>query len=178
MHRLMPALLLPFTMLMSPAAVFAADSATSPVAAIMEATVANWAGGNSDWHDVFDDAHLHSLFSADFVRGYQAAQNYPATEDGISPFDYDVIVGGQDACPLENLSITPQAPSAAKTEVVVRFQKLRCMGADAEFQAFTEVRFEVLTGGGRPVIDDIVTTDENGQSNSLRAAMQDIVKQP
>lgn len=172
----MPSLLLFLSILFQGTASFAAEP-VSPVKTIMDATVSNWAGGDSDWQDMFDDSHLRRLFSADFIRGYQAAQNYPATEDGISPFDYDVIVGGQDACPLENLSIAPQAASGAKTDVIVRFQKLRCMGTDAEFQAFTEVRFEVVSEGGKPVVDDILTADDSGKSSSLKAAMQAIVKQ-
>ncbi len=157
---------------------FATDPAVSPVKAIMDATVSNWAGGDSDWQDLFDGAHLKQLFSADFVRGYQAAQNYPATEDGISPFDYDVVVGSQDACPLENLTIVPGVASGGKTEVLARFQKARCMGTDAASQAFTEVRFEVLSEGGKPVVDDILTTDDSGKPSSLKAEMQAIAKQP
>lgn len=177
MSRFLPVLLFFLLMIGQATAVLAADAAVVPVRTIMDATVSNWAGGDSDWQDMFDDGHLKKLFSADFIRGYQAAQNYPATEDGISPFDYDVIVGSQDACPLENLTIAPQAASAGKTEVIVRFQKSRCMGVDAESQAFTEVRFEVQTEGGKPVIDDILTTDDSGKSGSLKAAMQDILKQ-
>ncbi|WFR96966.1 hypothetical protein [Rhizobium tumorigenes] len=180
MPRSLPAYLIAALVVIQAPGAFAADPAVSPVKTIMDATVANWAGGDSDWQDMFDASHLRQLFSADFIRGYQAAQNYPATEDGISPFDYDVIVGSQDACPLENVTIVPGAVSGGKTEVVVRFQKSHCMGADdaAASDAFTEVRFEVLTEGGKPVVDDILTTDDNGKPSSLKAAMQDIAKQP
>lgn len=177
MNRTTPALL--FFALLSVQALpaSAAEPAVAPVKVIMDATVANWAGGDSDWQDLFDAAHLRKLFSAEFIRGYQTAQNYPATEDGISPFDYDVIVGGQDACPLENLTIAPAPAAGGRTEVLVRFQKARCMGTDAASQAFTEVRFEVVTEAGKPVVDDILTTDDSGKPSSLKAAMQDIVKQ-
>lgn len=155
----------------------AADSAVMPVKAVMDATVSNWAGGDSEWQDIFEDSRLHKLFSADFIRLYQAAQADPATDDAISPFDYDVIVGGQDACPLEELTITSQSPAGDKTEVVARFKKSTCMGADADYQAFTTVKFEVITEGGKPVIDDILTTDEDGKPSALKDVMKTIDKQ-
>ncbi len=157
----------------------AADvEAVAPVKAVMDATVSNWAGGDSDWQDIFDDSKLSQLYSKDFVAKYQAAAQFPAAdEDGISPFDYDVIVGGEDACPLEDLTISPNAPSDGKTEVVAQFKKSTCMGTDAAYQTYTSVRFEVIEEGGKPVIDDILTTDESGNVGSLREAMQAIVKQ-
>src|SRR4051812_6018728 len=80
--------------------VSAAADATAPVKEIMKDTQKNWAGDNSDWIDIFDEATLNRLYSKDFGDKYKAAaQNPAADEDGISPFDYDVIVNGQDACP-------------------------------------------------------------------------------
>lgn len=176
MRRSIPAIsILSLFMVAAPA--LAADTAATPVKAVMDATVSNWSGGNSDWQDIFDESRLQKLFSADFVRLYQAAQADPATDDSISPFDYDVIVGGQDACPLESLSIAPQPPASAKTEVVVQFKKSTCMGTDADYQAFTTVKFEVITENGRPVIDDILTTDEDGKPSALKDVMRDIDKQ-
>ena len=156
----------------------AAADATTPVKVVMDATVSNWAGGDSDWQDIFDDSKLKDLYSKDFVAKYQAAAQFPAAdEDGISPFDYDVIVGGQDACPLQEVNIAPQAPKGDTTEVIATFKKSTCMGADADYQATTTVRFEVIQESGKPVIDDIITVDDGGQSNSLKSVMQDIVKQ-
>ncbi|MFT4001039.1 MAG: hypothetical protein QM636_23265 [Rhizobium sp.] len=155
-----------------------AADVTTPVKAVMDATVSNWAGGDSDWQDIFDENTLTDRYSKDFVAKYKAAAQFPAAdEDGISPFDYDVIVGGQDACPLQDLNIAPQPPKGDETEVIATFKKLACQGSDATSQATTTVRFEVVLEAGRPVIDDIVTVDEGGQSNSLKDVMQDIVKQ-
>ncbi|MDL2405688.1 hypothetical protein PY650_08410 [Rhizobium calliandrae] len=155
-----------------------AADAMSPVKVVMDATVSNWAGGDSDWQDIFDEGKLKDLYSKDFVAKYQAAAQFPAAdEDGISPFDYDVIVGGQDACPLKEVNIVPQTPKGGTTEVVATFKKSTCMGTDADYQATTTVRFEVVQEAGKPVIDDIITVDDAGQTNSLKAIMQDIVKQ-
>lgn len=155
-----------------------AADATAPVKVIMDATVSNWAGGDSDWQDIFDENKLDERYSKDLIAKYKAAAQFPAAdEDGISPFDYDVIVGGQDACPLQDLNIAPQAPKGETTEVIATFKSSACQGSDAASQAVTTVRFEVIQEAGKPVIDDIITVDEGGQSNSLKSVMQDIVKQ-
>ena len=155
-----------------------AADATAPVKVIMDATVSNWAGGDSDWQDIFDDSKLKDLYSKDFAAKYQAAAQFPAAdEDGISPFDYDVIVNAQDACPLEDMKLTGLPPKGDVTEVLATFKKATCMGSDADYQKTTTVRFEVIQEAGRPVIDDIITIDDNGNPSSLKSVMQDLVKQ-
>jgi hypothetical protein len=154
-----------------------AADATVPVKSVMDATVSNWASGDNDWQDIFDESKLSQLYSKDFIAKYRAAAQFPAEDDGISPFDYDIIVGGQDACPLQDLTISPHAPSNGKTEVVAQFKKSACNGTDADAQAYTSVRFEVIEEGGKPLIDDILTTNENGDVGSLKDTMQEISKQ-
>jgi hypothetical protein len=155
-----------------------AADATTPVKAIMDATVSNWAGGDSDWQDIFGEDKLKDIYSKDFGAKYEAAAQFPAAdEDGISPFDYDVIVNAQDACPLEDVKIAAQPPKNNVTEVLATFKKLTCIGSDADYQKVTTVRFEVIEEGGRPVVDDIVTNDDNGNPSSLKSVMVDLVKQ-
>ncbi|MFK0163109.1 hypothetical protein [Rhizobium sp. NPDC090279] len=155
-----------------------AADATTPVKAIMDATVSNWAGGDSDWQDIFDESKLKDFYSKDFAAKYEAAAQFPAAdEDGISPFDYDVIVNAQDACPLEDLKVAAQPPAGNVTEVLATFKKSTCMGSDADYQKTTTVRFEVIQEGGKPVIDDIITIDDNGNPSALKSVMQDLVKQ-
>ncbi|SCB28406.1 hypothetical protein GA0061101_105457 [Rhizobium lusitanum] len=155
-----------------------AADATAPVKVIMDATVSNWAGGDSDWQDIFDESKLKDVYSKDFAAKYQAAAQFPAAdEDGISPFDYDVIVNAQDACPLEDMKLAGQPPKGDVTEVLATFKKSTCMGSDADYQKTTTVRFEVIQEAGKPVIDDIITIDDNGNPSSLKSVMQDLVKQ-
>lgn len=155
-----------------------AADATAPVKAIMDATVSNWAGGDSDWQDIFDDSRLKTVYSKDFGAKYQAAAQFPAAdEDGISPFDYDVIVNAQDACPLEDMKLAAQPQKGEVTEVLATFKKATCMGTGADYQKTTTVRFEVIQEAGKPVIDDIITIDDNGSPSSLKSVMQDLVKQ-
>ncbi len=171
---------LAFTLFQFPfgAQVALAADATTPVKAIMDATVSNWAGGDSDWQDIFDESKLKDIYSKDFAAKYEAAAQFPAAdEDGISPFDYDVIVNAQDACPLEDVKIAAQPPKDNVTEVLATFKKSTCMGSDADYQKVTTVRFEVIEEDGRPVVDDIVTNDDNGNPSSLKSVMQDLVKQ-
>jgi hypothetical protein len=155
----------------------AADT-TAPVKEIMDATIKNWSGADSDWIDIFDESRLVRLYSQDFVTKYRAAvQNPAADEDGISPFDYDVIVNGEDACPLQDLTYTPKPGANGATEVVVTFKKSTCMDDGSDKQAVTTVRFEVIDEGGKPVIDDVVTEGDPGRPpNSLKDTMVLIAK--
>ncbi|MBY4606786.1 hypothetical protein K6M90_03770 [Rhizobium sp. 9T] len=157
-------------------AAHAAD-ATAPVQEIMDATKRNWADNNSDWTDIFDASRLDHLYSKDFVARYQAAAQFPAVDDdGISPFDYDVIVNGQDSCPLEDLTMAAAPPVNGTTEVTVRFRKSACSDAP-DAKDYTTVRFEVVDEAGQPVIDDIVTENIETQGhNSLKATMALIAK--
>jgi hypothetical protein len=159
------------------APVLAADT-TAPVKEIMDATIKNWSGTDADWIDIFDASRLTRLYSKDFVTKYQAAvQNPAADEDGISPFDYDVIVNGEDACPLQDLAYTPKPGADGATEVVVTFKKATCMDDESDKQAVTTVRFQVIDEGGNPVIDDVITQGDPGQPpNSLKNTMVQIAK--
>ena len=157
-------------------AAHAAD-ATAPVREIMDGTKSNWADNNSDWTDIFDASRLDHLYSKDFVARYQAAAQFPAADDdGISPFDYDVIVNGQDACPLEDLTMAAAAPVNGTTEVTVCFKKSACSEAP-DAKDYTTVRFEVVEEAGQAVIDDIVTENIETQArDSLKATMALIAK--
>ncbi|WP_160011981.1 hypothetical protein [Rhizobium sp. 18055] len=159
------------------APVFAAD-ATAPVREIMDATTKNWSGADNDWVDIFEESRLVRVYSKDFVEKYRAAvQNPAADEDGISPFDYDVIVNGQDACPLEDMTYTPKPGANGTTEVVVTFKKQTCMDGVDDKQALTTVRFEVVEEAGKAVIDDVITEGDPGQPvNSLKNTMVLIAK--
>ncbi|MBB3391851.1 hypothetical protein FHT82_004629 [Rhizobium sp. BK275] len=159
----------------APGLSIAAD-AIAPVREIMKDTQKNWAGENSDWIDIFEEGTLSRLYSKDFGDKYKAAaQNPAADEDGISPFDYDVIVNGQDACPLQDLSIESGQPANGTTEVTAKFKAATCMEGTPNRDAFTTVRFEVIEENGKSVIDDIMIQGEEGQGPiSLKEAMVQI----
>lgn len=148
----------------------------APVQEIMDATVNNWTGDDVEWIDIFDPAKLGQLYSQDFVAKYQEAAKHPAMDEGISPFDYDVIVNGQDACPLEDVKLTPQTSADGKSEVVVTFRKLACADGP-EAQTVSSVRFEMVTEGGKPLVDDIMMENiQTKEMSSLKAEMVTIAK--
>jgi hypothetical protein len=144
----------------------------------MDATTKNWSGADNDWVDIFEESRLVRIYSKDFVEKYRAAvQNPAADEDGISPFDYDVIVNGQDACPLEDMTYAPKPGANGATEVVVTFKKQTCMEGVDDKQALTTVHFQVVEEGGKAVIDDVITEGDPGQpANSLKNSMVLIAK--
>ncbi|MBX5133709.1 hypothetical protein HJB79_13070 [Rhizobium lentis] len=159
----------------APGLSLAADAA-APVREIMKDTQTNWASDASDWIDVFEENMLGRLYSKDFSDKYKAAvQNPAADEDGISPFDYDVIVNGQDACPLQDLSIENGQPANGTTEVTVKFKAATCLEGAPNRDDFTTVRFEVIEENGKSVVDDIMVQGEEGQGPiSLKATMAQI----
>lgn len=148
----------------------------APVHEIMDATVKNWSGNETEWIDIFGPGKLDKLYSKDFVAKYHEAEKHPAMEDGISPFDYDVIVNAQDACPLQDLTLTAQAAAEGKEEVVVSFRKMAC-GDGPDAQTISTVRFEMVTDGGKPLIDDIMMESaETKEMRSLKAEMVAIAR--
>jgi hypothetical protein len=159
----------------APGLSLAAD-ATAPVKEIIDDTKKNWASDVSDWIDIFQESMLDRLYSKDFGDKYKAAAKNPAAdEDGISPFDYDVIVNGQDACPLQDLSIENGQPANGTTEVTVKFKAATCLEGTPNRDAFTTVRFEVIEEAGKPVIDDIMIQGEEGNGPiSLKETMVQI----
>lgn len=151
-----------------------AGDALAPVAEIMKQATDNWAENQGNGRDYFDEERLSRLFSKDFATAYRAAAKYPAYDDGPSPFDYDVIVNAQDGCALKDITTTPAPPVDGKTDVKVTFDNIWCFGErDAGWKP-TEVHFSVIEQGGKPVIDDIVGTDDIG---SLKDQMREIAKQ-
>lgn len=163
------------TLSVAPGLSLAADAA-APVKEIIDDTKKNWASDTSDWIDIFEESRLVRLYSKDFGDKYRAAAKNPAAdEDGISPFDYDVIVNGQDACPLQDLSIGSGQPADGTTEVTAKFKAATCMEGAPNRDAFTTVRFEVIEENGKSVIDDIMVQGEEGQGPiSLKEAMVQI----
>ncbi|MGO8085401.1 hypothetical protein AB9E31_36640, partial [Rhizobium leguminosarum] len=77
---------------------------------------------------------------------------FPAVDDyGISPVDYDVIVNGQEACPLEELTMAAAPVVDHVAEVTVRFRNPTCSDAP-DAKDYTTVHFLVIEDGGKPVI--------------------------
>ncbi|WP_438748086.1 hypothetical protein [Pararhizobium sp. O133] len=155
------------------ATAYAADPAT-PVNEIMQEAVKGWAEEPQQGEDYFSAARLGRIYSADFVKAYQEAAKFPAYDEGDSPFDYDVIVSGQDSCSIKDLSVVAGPETAGKSDVTVTFDNTHCFGERAADWKPSELHFMVIEEGGKEVIDDIVRT---GDAGSLKAELQAIASQ-
>jgi hypothetical protein len=147
-----------------------AASPDEPVKRIMDITAARWASDAAEAPDYFDA--LDRDFNATFAAAYREAAKHPAYDDADSgPFDYDVITSSQDGCPLKDIKIAAGAEKAGVTEVTASFKLWSC-APDAETQGqVSEVKFDVVTENGKPVISDIHRLSE-GKWDSLVEEMK------
>ncbi|WP_275782847.1 hypothetical protein [Pararhizobium gei] len=151
-----------------------AADAVAPVREIMQAAVNGWSEDPQPGEDYFSEARLTRLYSNDFATAYRAAAKFPAYEEGDSPFDYDVIVSGQDSCSLKDLAITPGAAINGRSDVTVTFDNTHCFGERAADWKPSELHFIVVEQAGTAVIDDIV---RSGDAGSLKSEMQAIASE-
>ncbi len=151
----------------------AADPA-APVNEIMQEAVNGWTEEPKPGEDYFSAARLGRIYSQDFAKAYQAAAKFPAYDEGDSPFDYDVIVSGQDSCSIKDLSVAAGPETAGKSDVKVTFDNTHCFGERAADWKPSELHFIVIEEAGHPVIDDIIRT---GDAGSLKTELQGIASQ-
>lgn len=152
----------------------------APVKALMDLVVQVWSDNPPEDSEYFSAKRLETSFSDQFVQAFAAASKNPpfGLEEGQTsgyPFDYDVITYSQDGCPLEDVKITDTGKSGAVTSVKVTFRLWGCSEDATEKAVVSEVLFDVIEEGGRPVINDIKRVFE-GESLSLVEEMQDIAK--
>ncbi|MDQ0320496.1 hypothetical protein QO002_002634 [Pararhizobium capsulatum DSM 1112] len=139
-----------------------------PVREIMDEAVNGWSENPTEGKDYFDVDRLDRIYSADFAGIYRAASKFPAYDEGDSPFDYDVIVSGQDSCTLNDLKMEPTGETDGTADVRVTFDNTHCLGErDADWKP-TELHFMVKQERGHPVIDDI-TRAAGSVKEELRA---------
>ncbi|WP_455271510.1 hypothetical protein [Rhizobium herbae] len=146
----------------------------APVNEVMQEAVKGWAEEPQPGEDYFSEARLGRIYSQDFSKAFHAAAKFPAYDEGDSPFDYDVIVSGQDSCSIKDLSVTADPQTGGRSDVTVTFDNTHCFGERAADWKPSELHFMVIEEGGKTVIDDIVRT---GESGSLKAELQAIASQ-
>jgi hypothetical protein len=145
-----------------------------PVKKVMEITRLRWDKGSTTDRFYFDPDLFPSLYSKDFVEHYQEASHFPALDDGTNnPFDYDVITGGQDGCPLNTITYKVNPAKFGKVRVNVTFTVEPCDGFDIDPESTSSVDFIMVEEGGKPVIDDILRMNAEFKtvSDSLKAEM-------
>jgi hypothetical protein len=152
----------------------------TPVNDVMNVTKQLWSGNAPDGLDYFDAEHIDRDYSAAFIAAYKEARKNPVfgLEPGQtegSPFDYDIIANSQDGCPLEDVKTEVTGESGGVTTVTATFKLWACSEDPAERDSVNEVRFEVITENGKPVINDIKRMLD-GEALSLMDEMNDIAK--
>lgn len=155
-----------------PFAVQAASAAIEPVNRIIDIAKARWETTDANGPDYFDK--LDRDFSKKFVATYKQASKYPVYDGSDSPFDYDVITSSQDGCPLKDISVASEDEKNGVTVVDASFKLWTCAD-DESRDKVSQLKFDVVTEGGKPVIDDIHRNND-GKWDSLLAEMNDIIK--
>lgn len=151
-----------------------AGDPAAPVNEIMQEAVKGWAEEAQPGEDYFSEARLGRIYSEDFVKAYREAAKFPAYDEGDSPFDYDVIVSGQDSCSIKDLLVVAGPETDGKSDVTVTFDNTHCFGERAADWKPSELHFMVIEEGGKAVIDDIIRAGETG---SLKSELQAIASQ-
>lgn len=152
-----------------------AASAADPVQRIIDLAKATWATTeNNNTPGYFDQ--LDRDFSKSFAKVYREATKYPALDGSDSPFDYDVITSSQDGCPLQDIGVKSEDEKDGMTVVDARFRLMACFDEAAQKAKFNELKFDVITEDGKPVINDIHRKTDDGKWDSLVAEMKEDIK--
>ena len=133
---------------------FAADPA-DPVKTLM--AVAGWHGEGApsvEAQDYFDEQLLETIYSASLVEVYRLAQKVDELQDGQGDMTgYDVVIGGQDSCPLKDVRFEMRPAVGAVTPVAVYFDAVSCFGQTPNLKEPNTI-FHVVDQDGRYVIDN------------------------
>lgn len=152
-----------------------AASASDPVQRIIDLAKGRWeTTENNNTPDYFDK--LDRDFSKSFAKVYREATKYPAYDGGNSPFDYDVITSSQDGCPLKDIKVKSESAKGGVTVVDASFRLWDCNQDAASKAKVSELKFDVVTEGGKPVINDIHRKTDGGKWDSLVSEMQEDIK--
>lgn len=148
-----------------------AQSSIDPVNRVMDVATGRWETTDGPGKDYFDN--IDRDFSKDFIAVYRGAQKFPAYDGSDSPFDYDVITSSQDGCPLKDVKVSPESEKDGIAIVDVSFKLWDCEPNDAATRAkLSELKFDVIMEGGKPVISDIHRFQE-GKWDTLLGEMKE-----
>lgn len=152
-----------------------ANDIPAPIRELMEVTTVFWSPTEPKLGSIFSEDRLKRLYSADFVRLYRAAMKHPIYTNGDTPFDFDVVVQAQDSCTPEDIDMHLFEKQGGVREYEVSFARLGCFdGGDPKER--TSIYIDVVSEGGRDVIDDIATYEANGKKDSTKVLMANIAE--
>lgn len=137
-----------------------AGEPVDPVRAVM--AVAGWHGEGQpsvQAQDYFDEPLLETIYSTSFVEVYRLAQKVDELQDGQGYMTgYDVVIGGQDSCPLKDVRFETRPAVEAVIPVAVYFDAVSCFGHTPNLKEPTTI-FHVIQQDGRYVIDNFWNHD-------------------
>ncbi len=121
--------------------------------------------------ELFDKKRLSSVFSKSFADTYRIAHTVAEMAQSEEMlFDYDPLIGGQDSCPLKDISykVLPKASDRdiEYTPVEVSFNATSCFEG-MENQAPAKRVFRVVEEDGHFVVDDY----DNGSRDDKEAVI-------
>ncbi|MCV3765304.1 hypothetical protein [Rhizobium sp. TRM95796] len=125
----------------------------------------------------FSERRLGKLYTQSFVNLYRAAwKKQEADENGGYLLGADPVIGGQDNCPLKDLSIETKDPDFIYVDVIARFRAVYCFGNPGDDKRVTTVKFVTILEGGAFKIDDIQHMDGEKVVSSLKADLEALGK--
>lgn len=146
-----------------------ANEPLDPVKAVMEVT----AKGKAEY---FDPDSLMALYSVAFTRDLVAAVLKMKANDEQMFLGFEPVIGGQDNCPVKNVSYKAGPQKGNRLTVRVEFSAFYCMGNKAK----SKVDFDLVQEGvGDPApwyfVDDIRHIGEDGKTAlSLRQQFKEL----
>lgn len=160
--------------LLVPGAAFA-DEPIDTVTVLMKMAEHNTgdpADGKFVQEEYFSANMLLRFFSKDFNTAYgEAFLRANAKRDELM-IDWDPIVGGQDSCPLKDISYGKPKDNKGKIDITVSYKAAYCFGDSVEPTpvgkvTFTLVKEEMVPGSPLYLIDDIVHPGEPSLKTTL-----------
>jgi hypothetical protein len=123
------------------------------------------AEGQTVYQEYFSSNMLLRFFSKDFNTAYGQAFLRINDKREELMLDWDPIIGGQDSCPLKDITYGKPKETAGKIAITVTFNASSCFGEGNENLPLREVTFtlvkeEMIPGSPLYLIDDIGHTGE------------------
>lgn len=151
-----------------------ANEPLDPVRDVIAVTIHNAAEAPLDqtYRDYFDPDSLMMHYSVTFTRDLLAAVMHAKEKHEQMFLDSEPITGGQDNCPLKDVTYESCVEKDGITPVTVQFFAFQCLGEDWA-KVRSRVVFDVVREGRDAenawyVIDDIRHVADDGRSESLR----------
>lgn len=125
--------------------------------------------------DYLSQKALKENFSAAFIDEFE--RGLKKAQENDEPFiDYDPVSGGQDSCPLKDVTYSAPVEKDGAYDITIHFKSIYCFG-DEFADEVDQTRFHVIIENGKPLIDDIINIFPDTDPISVRQVMDDYFKE-